>query len=401
MRKKDTGMSTAMQRQPLLNADEARHCDRMREHLAAEIGAAGGWLSFERYMDIALYAPGMGYYSAGAHKLGKGGDFTTAPEISSLFGACVARQCAEVLGALPGSSILEIGAGSGRLAVDILLRLEALGCLPVRYWILDVSADLRERQRRHLRQRVPHLLDRVGWLDAPPAESFNGVILANEVLDALPVARFRWRRTQPEELGVVLQDGRLVSAPRRASRSMTEICGVLAAAAGAEWEEGYVSEYCPRLSSWTHGITSALNAGAVLWFDYGLPRPQYYFAQRHDGTLLCHFRQRAHDDPFLYPGLQDITAWVDFTSLAEASRGAGYELAGFTTQAYFLAGLGVDQEMRAIAGSDENQFARLANQARQLMLPGEMGERFKAMAWLRGLDVGLSGFALRDLRHTL
>lgn len=391
-----------MQREFILTADEARHCDRMREHLAAEIAAAGGWLSFERYMEIVLYAPGLGYYSAGTRKLGVGGDFTTAPEISSLFGACVARQCAEVLGALPGGgSILEIGAGSGRLAVDILLRLEALGHLPAQYRILDVSADLRERQRRLLQQRVPHLLDRVCWLDAPPAESFNGVILANEVLDALPVARFRWRSTQTEELGVVLQDGRFVAAPSSASQSMAQICGVLAAAAGDEWDEGYVSEYCPRLTAWTRSITGALNAGAVLWFDYGLPRSQYYFAQRHEGTLLCHFRQTAHNDPFLYPGLQDITAWVDFTLLAEASRSAGHELAGFTTQTYFLAGVGVDQEMRTIAGSDENRFARLANQARQLMLPGEMGERFKAMAWLRGLDLELSGFALRDLRHTL
>ncbi len=389
------------QRELRLNADETRHCEDMRAHLAREIVAAGGWLSFERYMDIVLYAPGLGYYSAGARKLGTGGDFATAPEISSLFGACVARQCAEVLGAVPEGSILEIGAGSGHLAVDILSRLEALGRLPVRYGILDVSADLRDRQRRHLRERVPHLLERIYWLDAPPEETFNGVILANEVLDALPVARFRWWRAQTEELGVVLEAGRLTVAPRRASQSMTEICGVLAAAAGNAWHEGYASEYCPRLRAWTQSVTRSLQAGAVLWFDYGLPRAQYYLAQRHEGTLLCHFRQRAHDDPFLYPGLQDITAWVDFTALAESCRSAGCRLVGFTTQAYFLAGLGVDEEMRAMAGEDANRFARLANQARQLMLPGEMGERFKAMAWLRGLDLELSGFVLQDLRHTL
>jgi SAM-dependent MidA family methyltransferase len=399
MRQEDTAMF--MQRELALNADEARHCDRMRAHLAAEIAAAGGWLSFEQYMDIVLYAPGLGYYSAGARKFGGGGDFATAPEISSLFGACVALQCAEVLGALSGGSILEIGAGSGRLAVDVMLRLESLGRLPAQYMILEVSADLRERQRRRLQERVPHLLERVCWLDAPAGEPFNGVILANEVLDALPVVRFRWRRAQIEEIGVVLENGQLAAAPRRASRSMIEICDALAAAAGGTWDEGYVSEYCPRLGAWAQSVTGSLNTGAVLWFDYGLPRAQYYFAQRHDGTLLCHFRQRAHGNPFLHPGLQDISAWVDFTSLAEAGAAAGCELAGFTTQTYFLAGLQVDREMRVIAGDDENHFARLANQARQLMLPGEMGERFKAMAWLRGLDLELSGFALQDLRHTL
>ncbi len=171
--------------------------------------------------------------------------------------------------------------------------------------------------------------------------------------------------------------------------------------AGGGWEKGYVSEYCPSLAAWTQSVTRGLRAGAALWFDYGLPRSQYYLPERQDGTLLCHFQHRAHGDPFLYPGLQDITAWVDYTSLAEASRAAGFTLGGFTTQSYFLAALKVDQEMRIMAADDANRFARLANQARQLMLPGEMGERFKAMTWLRGLDLPLSGFALQDLRHTL
>jgi len=200
---------------------------------------------------------------------------------------------------------------------------------------------------------------------------------------------------------VSLEGGELALVYRRASQSMTETCSALAAAAGDQWEDGYVSEYCPRLNAWTRGVTEALRVGAVLWFDYGLPRAQYYLSERNDGTLLCHFRQRAHDDRLLFPGLQDITAWVDFTALAEAGANAGYEIAGFTTQAYFLAGLGIDREMRDTAAEDESRFARLASQARQLMLPGEMGERFKAMAWVRGLDLELSGFALQDLRHTL
>jgi len=390
----------ATRRDVVLNDSQALHCARMQEYLATEISASGGWLSFERFMDLTLYAPGLGYYSAGAQKLGAGGDFTTAPEVSRLFGACVARQCAEILGALTQGCILEIGAGSGRLAGDILSRLETLGQLPRHYWILEISADLRERQHRHLAERLPHLIGLVGWLDQPPGESFDGIILANEVLDALPVKRFRWSSAGVDELGVVLENGRFAWAPRPATSAVTEYCRRLCSAADG-WDEGYVSEYCPRLAAWTQSVTRTLGAGAALWFDYGLPRAQYYLPERHDGTLLCHFQHRAHADPFLYPGLQDITAWVDYTSLAEASRAAGFSLAGFTTQSFFLAGLKVDQEMQAMAAGDANQFARLANEARQLMLPGEMGERFKAMAWLRGLDLPLSGFALQDLRHTL
>jgi SAM-dependent MidA family methyltransferase len=351
-------------------------------------------------MDIALYQPGLGYYSAGARKFGRGGDFATAPEISRLFGACVAQQCADVLRSLGAGSILEIGAGSGALAADILLRLEALGQLPARYLILEVSADLCERQRRTVGERVPHLQERVEWLQRPPAASFDGVIIANEVLDALPVARFRWHGTHCEELGVATLQDQFVWAQRPAGAALTEACRALALAGGG-WEDGYVSEYCRRLPAWTAEVTRRLNRGVVLWVDYGLPRSQYYFPERRDGTLLCHFRQRAHADPFLYPGLQDITAWVDFTSLAEACGPAGCELAGFATQTYFLAGLGIDREMRALAGTDENRYARIANEARQLLLPGEMGERFKAMAWSRGIDLPLRGFALQDLRHTL
>jgi SAM-dependent MidA family methyltransferase len=388
------------QRELELDDAQARHCARMGEYLAAQIAAARGWLGFERFMDAALYAPGLGYYSAGARKLGAGGDFTTAPEVSPLFGACVARQCAEVLGALETGSILEIGAGSGRLAVDVLSRLEALGKLPARYSILEISADFRERQHRRIEQRLPHLLERVEWLDRPPEQEFEGVVLANEVLDALPVTRFRWHRDRVEELGVALRDGRFAWAPQPASAAAAATCRRLAKAGGG-WAEGYVSEYCPQLAAWTRSVTGRLRAGAAFWFDYGLPRSQYYLPERREGTLLCHFRHRAHDDPFLYPGLQDITAWVDYTALAEASRDCGFTLAGFTTQSFFLAGLAVDHEMRALAGDDADEFARLANQARRLMMPGEMGERFKAMAWLRGLDLRLSGFALQDLRHTL
>ena len=399
----DTGLpiqGVPMRPEAALSADEAMHTERVRLAIAAEIASAGGWISFEHYMELALYAPGLGYYSAGTRKLGVDGDFTTAPEISPLFGACIAQQCAAVLRAVGGGSILEIGAGSGRLTVDVLTRLETLGTMPARYLILDVSADLRERQRDLIAKQHPRLSERVSWLDALPDEPFDGVIIANEVLDALPVVRFRWRATACEELGVVLLDGACTWAPRPATPALSATLTALATAAGG-WDDGYVSEYCPRLGPWAGSIVASLRRGAALWFDYGLPRTQYYLPERHEGTLICHFRHRACEAPFLNPGLQDITAWVDFTALAEACVAAGCELAGFTTQAFFLAGAGIDREMRDLAGADEKRFARLANQARRLMLPGEMGERFKAMAWTRGIAQDLTGFTLQDLRHTL
>jgi SAM-dependent MidA family methyltransferase len=384
----------------MIGAEAAAHSERVREHFAAQIQAQGGWMGFEQFMDIALYAPGLGYYSGGARKLGAGGDFTTAPEVSQLFGACLATQCAEVLRALHAPSILEIGAGSGRMAADILARLETLGQLPERYSILEISADLRGRQRELLREKLPHLQGRLQWLDQPPDEPFEGIILANEVLDALPVARFRWHAAKVEEMGVSLDAGQFRWSAREAGSAMAASCRELFAASDG-WDDGYVSEYCPRLAAWIDSVTQTLGKGAVFWFDYGLPRAQYYLAERHDGTLVCHFRHQLSGDPFANPGLQDITAWVDFTRVAEGCSSANLEVAGFTTQAHFLAACGIDREMQLAAGGDENKFARLANQARQLMMPGEMGERFKAMACTRELDMPLSGFALLDLRHTL
>ena len=388
------------EREPAALDDHATaHAARVRAALLTQIAADGYW-SFERFMEFALYAPGLGYYSAGAQKLGSDGDFTTAPEVSGLFGACVAMQCAEVLERIDAAVLMEIGAGTGRLALDILTRLESLGRLPARYLILDSSADLKNRQRALFEQRAPRLLGRIQWLEEPPREGFEGVIVANEVLDALPVARFRWQAQGVEELGVTVEDGRLRWSARPASPAMRAACEMLATAAGG-WDPGYISECCPRRAAWTRAVTRDMKRGAVFWFDYGLPRAQYYLAERHEGTLLCHHRQHASDDPFAHPGLQDITAWVDYTALAEAADAAGFEVAGFTPQAHFLAANGIGTEMQRLAAGDCRKSARLASEARQLMLPGEMGERFKVMAWLRDLDLELRGMSLVDLRHSL
>ncbi len=380
---------------------ETAHCERVRAHIAAAVRAAGGWLSFERYMDLALYAPGLGYYSGGAHKFGGGGDFTTAPEVSRLFGGCVARQCAQVLERLGAGSVLEIGAGSGRFAADLLLRLAALGRLPARYMILDVSPELRARQAERLRDLPAPLRERVVWLDAPPRAGFDGVVLANEVLDALPVQRFRRSADATYEIGVALRDEAFVWTALPADAALAAACARLERAAAAPWRLPYESEYCPRLAAWCGAVTAPLRRGVVLWFDYGLPRSQYYLPERSDGTLICHFKHRIELDALRRPGLQDITAWVDFSALAEAGCASGFEVAGFTTQTHFLTGAGLEQEMGDLAAEDPAGAPRLGNEARQLVLPGEMGERFKAMAWQRGIDARWSGFALRDLRHSL
>lgn len=385
---------------PALTPDEAEHSARLAERVRAEIARAGGWISFARYMEMALYEPGLGYYSAGARKLGAAGDFVTAPEVAPVFSRCLAGQCAEILGTLGGGDVLELGAGSGTMASGVLGELERLGRLPGRYLILDVSADLRERQRATLAQCVPHLVGRVEWLDRLP-EAIEGAIVANEVLDALPVERFVIRGGEVNTLGVTEHFGRFDWSEVRASTALREQVRAIADEAGGAWPDGYTSEVNTGLAPWLASVGAALARGAVLFVDYGLPRREYYSPERSTGTLLCHFRHRFHDDPFDRPGLQDITAWVDFTAVAEAAVAAGLEVAGYTTQAHFLIGNGIGEFVANVDGLDVVQRVNLSRQAMVLTLPGEMGERFKVIALAKGYDSPLRGFAVRDLRHTL
>ena len=390
--------ATPLQVLPPLSVDEARHSERLLGLIAEELAAAGGWLSFERFMELALYAPGLGYYSAGSHKLGAGGDFVTAPEVSDLFSRCVARQCAQVL-AVSGGEILELGAGSGRMAAAILTELARADALPERYAILEVSADLAARQRERVAQLPRELAARVVWLTQLPAH-FTGVMLANEVADALPCRRFALRAGALEELGVALDaHARLQERAAPPASQLLHECTRLFAELPAALPEGYVSEVCLRADAWIASLGDALDTGAILLFDYGLPRRHYYHPQRATGTLRCHFRQRAHDDPYINVGVQDITAWVDFTRLAEAALIAGLSVEGFATQAAFLLASGLE-DMTAAAGSARER-ARLAGEARRLIMPEEMGEAFKVLALTRDLAVELSGFALQDLRHLL
>jgi len=386
-----------------LNGDEAAHSARVLQLISQRISAAGGFLNFETFMELALYAPGLGYYSAGSAKLGAAGDFTTAPEMSDLFAHCVARQCAQVLEGMPGGSILELGAGTGRMAAAILAELAVLGRLPVRYDILEVSADLAERQRERLATLPDALRSRVRWLQQLPDAGMRGVILANEVLDALPCRRFVMRGAPPpmlEELGVTLTaDGALAWATRAADAALTSAVQELQAQLPEPLPPGYASEVCLLADPWITSLAALLTQGVLLLFDYGLPRAQYYHPERRGGTLTCHFKHRAHFDPLIQVGVQDITAWVDFTRVALAGHAAGLTVLGFCTQAGFLLGAGID-ELLAQAHSPIEQV-RLTGEARRLLMPGEMGEVFKLLALGRGVNAPLLSFTHQDLRDSL
>jgi SAM-dependent MidA family methyltransferase len=383
-----------------LSAAEVAHSERLLECIRAQIEHGGGWISFERFMELALYEPGLGYYSAGATKLGADGDFVTAPEISSLFSRCLARQCAEVLERLGGGDILEFGAGSGVMAADILIELQARGQLPQRYLILEVSADLRERQRATIAERIPDCLPRVQWLDALP-ENVRGVVLANEVLDALPIQRFRIRGTQVNAVGVTWQLGRLDWSEVPAEAVLQSAVRTIEAELEQPLTDGYCSEVNLRLAPWMRGIASCLSEGVALLIDYGLPRRQYYRDERSEGTLLCHFRHRFHDDPFVNLGVQDIGAWVDFTAVAQAGVDAGMRLAGFSTQAHFLIGCGIEEFLAPMVDDNITARVQLARQAMVLTLPGEMGERFKVIGLTVNYEHSLRGFSIRDLSGSL
>lgn len=374
-----------------------QHSARLAALISSEILAAGGAISFARYMELALYAPGLGYYSAGAQKFGPAGDFVTAPEISPLFAAAVARQCAEILRLVEGGEVLEVGAGSGALAADMLVALAELNSLPARYSILERSADLRARQQALLSERVPQYLDRVRWLDRLPERPLRGVVLANELLDALPVQVFTLTEEGPRELCVAQTQGELrwQAAPcdaalqRRIDALSRELGGL---------PVGYTSEIHFAAEAWISSVAEALEQGVVLLVDYGFPRREYYHPQRVSGTLMCHYRHHAHEDPFLWPGLQDITAHVDFTGVAETAVAAGLDVAGYTTQGAFLLACGITELLSAYEGDAR---LRLAQGVKKLTLPYEMGELFKVMALARAIDAPLSGFAWRDLRARL
>ena len=385
----------------------------LSEQIAGEVGARGGWISFARYMELALYAPLLGYYTGGAAKLGKDGDFTTAPEMTPLFGRALARQIAQILETAP-SRILEIGGGSGGLAADLLLELEFLRALPERYSILDLSPDFRDRQKEAIRERAPHLLDRVAWLDSLP-ETIEGAVIGNEVLDAMPVhlvvkSDRGWNErgvTVDSRHGFVFADRALApDGGLDADALDAALLNAVDSAIGANdaLTVGYTTEIGLAASGFIAAVADRLAKGVALFIDYGFPRREYYHPQRHAGTLMMHYRHHAHADPFFRPGLTDITAHVDFSAASNAALRPGAELLGYASQANFLINCRItDLASASFASSAENPaaWAVQASALQKLLSEAEMGELFKVIAFGRKIDEPLIGFSRGDRSGSL
>ena len=379
---------------PLPSAEAQAHSNKLCDLIHHDIATQSGWIPFARFMELALYAPGLGYYSAGARKFGAAGDFVTAPEISPLFGRTLARQLADIM-AQSAPHILELGAGSGKLAADVLGELERQGNLPERYDILEVSADLRERQQTFLRECAPRLADRVHWLDALP-ETISGAVIANEVLDALPVHLLHWTDAGIVERGVASEKENFVWQERP-----PENPALLEAAHKISVPDNYLSE----ISLAAHGLIASLcgrlQQGVLLFVDYGFGAGEYYHPQRSHGTLMCHYRHRAHDDPFFLPGLQDITAHVNFTAAAESAIDSGAHLLGYTTQAHFLINCGIADFLAEGDPEKLRDYLPLSTQLQKLTSPAEMGDLFKVIALGKGIEQPLRGFVRGELSRLL
>ena len=387
------------------DADALAHSEHLRQLLQEQIIAAGGAIPFSRFMELALYAPGLGYYSAGTHKFGMGGDFVTAPELGPLFAATVADALAPVLQQLgPDAVMLELGGGSGAFAEVALKRLLALDALPSRYALLEPSADLRERQRERLQKRLPPLLfELVEWLDGPIAQPWDGVLFANEVIDALPTPRFTLRDGEVFEEHVALDgEGRFVRRDRPADALLSAAVRHVERGLDASFADGYRSELLVQLPYWLQAVAGGLRSGAMLFIDYGYARAEFYQPQRSEGTLRAFRSHHVGDDPYAFPGLQDLTASVDFTALAEAGTGAGFDFSGYCSQASFLVGNGLMQRLEEAEAraKDETAKLRLRQEAKQLTLPEAMGERFQAMGFSRDVEFG-TAFLAGDLSHRL
>lgn len=387
-------MSADRGREFLLPAGLDRHVAAMRAHLVAKIAAADGFLPFDAFMHEALYAPGLGYYVAGLTKFGASGDFVTAPDISPLFGRTIARNLVPVLDAIDSRTVVEYGPGAGALA-DAIIAWFAAADRPLDYRLVEISPDLAARQQQRLARWCDAPGITVTWSADPANEPVRGAIIANEVADALPVRRFQRTADGVVELGIASAGDTLVAAERAADAALGDAVAAIESRRGAPLPAGYVSEYAPALAGWVATLAQSLQEGLLLISDYGAGTRDYYNDERSAGTFRCISRHRAFDDPLLAPGVVDMTAWVDFTALAEAGTGAGLELTGYTTQSGFLLGGGIDQELGAAPSPAD------AAAVKTLVLPGEMGERFRFLGFNRGTLPAVAGFGFRDIRHSL
>ncbi len=386
---------------PLPGPVALRQSGMLIEHIKTSIRKQGGMIGFDEYMNMALYEPGLGYYSAGSRKFGPEGDFVTAPELSSLFSQCLANQCAQILDIIGAGAILELGAGTGIMARDLLLALEKQNTLPEQYFILEVSADLKQRQQALINEALPHYIDRVVWLDALPAAGVSGIILANEVLDALPVKRFRKTADGYRELKVGFDDNDFIWVETVADSSLTEELRRLEDTLSVLLPAGFISEINIRLGSWLRALERTLARGVMLFIDYGDCAAEYYHPKKTAGSLLCHYRHRVHDDPFFYAGLQDITSSVNFTAVAECADSIGLHVSGYTNQTYFLCACGLESLLAKVHADDIKTQTKIAQQVRTLTMPEAMGERFKVMALTKKYDYAPQGFTLMDQRVRL
>ncbi len=378
---------------PVPESDALDASQALAAHIKSQIAGRGGWISFAEYMQNALYAPGLGYYTGGAAKFGSAGDFVTAPSLGPLFAQTFARQVAELV-ARSAPEILEFGAGGGELAGDLLAELARLGCVIDRYSILEPGPELAGRQRATILSLAPESTAKVAWLDRMP-DRFRGVMIANEVVDAMPVQAVAWREEGIFERGVEFEAGRLAWAERPASGEVLEAARDLGIA------PPYASEIALAARAWMRSVAESIEKGALLVIDYGFPAREFYHPQRSTGTLMCHYRHRAHADPFLYPGLQDITAHVDFSALAASGKAAGLDILGYATQSSFLVNCGVTGVLDRTDAADVKRYAPLAAIAQKLLSPAEMGELFKVLCVGRGVAPGLAGFARGERSHTL
>lgn len=379
---------------PLPSPEAEQHSLQLCEMIQQDIKLQGGWIPFSRFMELALYAPGLGYYSAGASKFGDAGDFVTAPEISSLFGRTLARQLADIMD-LSSPHVMELGAGSGKLALDVLSELESLQKLPETYSILEVSPDLRARQQALLQKHLPHLFSRLHWLEAIPAK-ISGAIVANEVLDALPVHLVRWSDSRIFERGVSLDGCNFIWEER-----LADTANLLELAEQIIVPDDYLSEISLTARGLVSSLCSRLENGAMLMIDYGFGSREYYHPQRNRGTLMCHYRHHAHDNPFFLVGLQDLTSHVDFTAIAESAIDHGANLLGYTSQAHFLINGGITELISNVSPDNPLEYLPLSAQIQKLTSPTEMGELFKVIAVGKGIDAPLRNFLVGDKSRLL
>ena len=374
------------------------HSLLVREQLIQHINTRDGWISFEEFVDFVMYKPGLGYYSAGAEKIGHSGDFTTAPEISKLFGMALANQITPILDHYQSPSIIEIGAGTGKLAFDIMTQLNDYQVNFDRYYILELSADLKQRQQSMLSHLPTKTLNKIVWLDSIPMDSIDGVIIANEVIDALPFTRFKSQNGQVYELGISVEDNQLIEQPRLADEMLSNTVDSIAKEIGMTFQDGYTSEIRINFGSWFRTIESMLSSGSIFFVDYGYARQEYYDEERTNGSMICHYRNVAHEDPLSNLGIQDISASVDFSQLADVALQRNIEVGFFTSQADFL----INAEILSVIESviDEGLKMRLTQEVKQLLLPNQMGEVFKCM--LLNKNINPDNFdGIKDLRHTL